>query len=77
MSRDKKPSLITAYWDVSDPSNKGWSWRAFWTSRTGEHEHEESGGFEGRESLSESTVASRARKAAGYPRSRIPVEVNR
>jgi hypothetical protein len=74
MAKRENPTIVIAYWDTSDPSNKGWAWRAIWYSRDGERQHEESGGFEGRSSLSETAIQRRAREAAGF--TRIPVEIN-
>ena len=76
MAKRENPTIVIAYWDTSDPGNKGWAWRAIWYSRDGERQHEESGGFDGRSSLSETAIQRRARAAAGFPRTRIPVEIN-
>jgi hypothetical protein len=78
MTTTEKPSIIIAYWDTSDPNNKGWSWRAHWFDEDGEHEHEESGGFDGRSNLSDASVTSRARKAAGQAgRRSVSVRIHR
>jgi hypothetical protein len=74
-SKQTRPGLIIAYWDTTDPNNLGWSWRAFWYDRDGEQTHEESGGFDGRKSLSDETITRRARSAAGHGGSRVPVEI--
>jgi hypothetical protein len=75
MSKREKPSLIIVFWDDSDPNNEGWSFRAYWYGDDGRKEHEESGGVEGRSSLSHDTLMRRARAAAGWPGTRITVEV--
>jgi hypothetical protein len=76
MARRENPTIVIAYWDTYDPFNKGWAWRAIWYSRDGERQHEESGGFEGDSSLSETDIMRRARAAAGFPQTRIPVALN-
>lgn len=75
MARRKTPSIIIAYWDTQDPRNEGWAWRAIWYDDEGYQEHEESGDFDGREDLQAVSVKSRARRAAGFPGTRIPVEI--
>lgn len=71
-----KPAIITAYWDT-DGSPAGWAWRATWLDETGGVEHEDSGGFDGRASLSDATVVKRAKSAAGYPRGQIILRIVR
>ena len=76
-SKKNRPSIIIAYWDTSDPNNEGWAYRAIYVDDEGQvrSEWEESGEVQGRASLSEQTLMRRARAAAGYPGTRIPVEV--
>lgn len=73
-----KPHHITAYIDQDgdDPSSP-WAWRATWLDREGRIEHEESGGFDGRRKLSDATAARRAKAAAGFSRTKVPVRVSR
>lgn len=73
--RKDKPSIIIAYWDTEDSSNVGWAYRALWFDENGEISHEESGEFDGRENLSEKTIERRARAAAGYSRTQVPVDI--
>lgn len=72
-----KPSRVTAVWDAcAGAGNAGWSWHAYWDGPGGV-DHEESGGFDGRDSLASETAARRARAAAGHPGTRIPAVVYR
>lgn len=71
------PASITAYWSTEDPTNPGWAWRAVYTDDEGFPYREESGAFDGRESLKDASVVSRARKAAGASRSTVPVRIVR
>ncbi len=65
-----RPEHIEAYWDTSDPNNVGWAYRTHYPGG-----HQESGEIEGRRDLSDSTLTSRARAAAGFPGTRIPVKI--
>jgi hypothetical protein len=71
-----KPDSIEVWWDTQDPHNLGWAFRAYWRDRSGRVEHEESGEVDGRSDLSDTTLVRRARAAAGYPGSRIPVKIH-
>jgi len=71
----QRPVVIHAFWDDQDPRNEGWAWRAYYIDSNGDMYYE-SGPFDGTARLSDRSIVRRTRAAAGWIRSRVPVEIH-
>jgi len=73
MNRMNRTSWIEVCWDTQDPCNIGWAWWAYDEN----NELLDSGSLAGRQSCGSSTLAQRARAAAGVRGLRVEVRIVR
>jgi len=72
----QNPNEILVYIDANrEDDRQPWAWRATWLDEHGRVEHEESGPLDARGYTATSTLRTRARAAAGYPRRHVPVRI--